>query len=159
MLKMTGLLVLLSLTLGCVQQNEEQTNMKEIESEVNQAFDGLVDAVRTMNVERYLGYFDRQEFTSLNDDGSVFHNFKQFESMYRQQAPYVEKYVSLEFDNVKITVINNSTAVLVNEYFAEVTLKSGDAVSASGAGTQVWSKGTGEWKLVNVSSSIKNSKE
>ena len=157
MLKTIGLVVLLFLTTGCVQKDMNLANQTEIEieSEVNQAFKGLIEAAKSLNVDLYLSFLDKQKFTSLNEDGSVFHNFSDFENMFRQQIPFLEKYESLLFENVKITVINRSTAVLVNEYIAEVVLKSGDTVSASGAGTQVWSKESGSWKLVNISGSMK----
>lgn len=147
---------MLFLTIGCVQKSINLTNKAElkIESEVNYAFSGLIEAVQSLNVDRYLEFLDKQKFTSLNEDGSVFYNFSDFENTFRQQMSSLEKYESLEFTNIKITVINSSTAVLVNEYIATVVLKSGDMVSASGAGTQVWSKSNDVWKLVSVSGSV-----
>ena len=151
------LFISLFLATGCVQNNMDLNKNSEIqiESEVYQAFQELVVAARSLNVDTYLAFFDKKKFTSLNANGSVFHNLSDFENFYRQQIPALEKYNSLEFINVKITVLNRSTAILVNEYIAEVVLKSGDIVSAGGAGTQVWSKASGSWKLVNVSGSVK----
>jgi len=136
--------------------NLDKKSELRIESEVNRAFEELAVAAQSLNIDEYLGFFDREKFTSLNDNGSVFHSFSDFESLYRQQIPALKKYNSLEFKNVKITVLNNSTAILVNEYTAEVVLQSGDAVSAGGAGAQVWSKASGAWLLVNVSGSMKS---
>jgi len=156
---MLKILLLISLfaTTGCVQNTMylDKNSELQVESEVKQVFEGLVVAARSLNIENYLSFFDKKKFTSLNDDGSVFHSFSEFEDVYRQQIPALEKYNSLEFTNVKITVLNNSTAILVNEYRAEVVLKSGDTVSAGGAGTQVWSKASGAWLLVSVSGSMK----
>ena len=151
------LVILLLVSTGCTHNKVElSANYDEaIKSEVNQSFLGLVEAAKSLNVERYLQFFDKDNFTSLNENGSVFHSLTDFENPYREQISYLEKYKSLEFFNVKITVINKSTAILVNEFHAVVLLKSGETVSASGAGTQVWSKMSDKWKLVNVSSSSK----
>jgi len=151
------LLISFFVTTGCVQNTMylDKSSELQVESEVKQVFEELAVAARSLNIDDYLGFFDKKKFTSLNDNGSVFHSFSDFENLYRQQIPALEKYNSLEFTNVKITVLNNSTAILVNEYRAEVVLKSGDTVSAGGAGTQVWSKGSGVWLLVSVSGSMK----
>lgn len=65
----------------------------------------------------------------------------------------IEKIVSLEFDQVKVTVLNPLTAILVNEFTQTILLKDGSSIEQSGGGTQVWLK-TGEaWKLVSNSAS------
>jgi ketosteroid isomerase-like protein len=128
---------------------------KELSEEVNLAFEGLADAVKTLNHTQYFSYFDKDNYTALNPDGTVLHSFDAFKKMYLPQTVYIQDYQNLTFNNVKIDIIDPNTAVLVNEYTAEIALKSGDTIKASGAGTQVWSKRTGAWKLVNVSSSVK----
>ena len=65
----------------------------------------------------------------------------------------VEKSVSLDFANVKVTVINPTTVILVNEYKQTMLLKSGGLVKQSGGGTQVWAKTNDSWKIVSVSAS------
>jgi aspartokinase len=52
-----------------------------------------------------------------------------------------------------VTVINPSTAILVNEYKQTILLKNTDTVQQSGGGTQVWSKSENKWKLVSISAS------
>ncbi len=142
---------------ACSANSDQPTEQREseIRSEVKTAFQDLANAAQTLNHDRYFSSFDSDKFTALNENGGVLHSFDAFKEMYLPQLKYVESYQSLEFNNVKIDVINASTAVLVNEYKATVTLTSGETVMASGAGTQVWSKRSGVWKLVNVSSSAK----
>ena len=130
-------------------------SLSNVEAEVETAFQKLVEASTSLNLEQYFSFFDTENFTSLNGDGTVYTSFGAFEEHTAPALSYIKKYQSLEFSNVKITALNNDTAVLVNEYAATVTLKSDQTVSAAGAGTQVWSKKTGEWKLVHVSSSSK----
>lgn len=150
------MLCLLALS-ACSSENITLTQQREneITVEVNSAFDGLAEAARALDHERYFSYFDKDKYTTLNADGTVLHSLEAFQSAYFPQVAYTERYNSLTFDNVKIDVIDANNAVLVNEYTAEVVLKSGNTVTASGAGTQVWSRRTGEWKLVHVASSAK----
>jgi len=142
---------------ACSANSDQLTAQREneIRSEVSAAFQGLANASKTLDHEKYFSYFDAEKYTALNENGVVLHSFDAFKEMYLPQLKYLESYQSLEFSNVKIDVIDASTAVLVNEYKATVTLTSGEVVNASGAGTQVWSKRIGVWKLVNVSSSAK----
>lgn len=142
---------------ACDTKEPPLTNQEEEEltKEVDLAFEGLADASKTLDHEKYFSYFDTEKYTALNENGSVLHSFGTFKEIYQPQLAFIKSYQSLEFSNVKIDVIDASTAVLVNEYQATVTLTSGETVTASGAGTQVWSKRTGAWKLVNVSSSAK----
>ena len=150
--------LLLFIMVGCVHKKSEASNepYEEVVLEVNAAFNGLIEAVKSLDTGRYFQFFDEGRFTSMNADGTVFHNLTDFKDPYREQIAMIQKYESLQFQNVKVTVVNNTTAVLVNEYQASVVLKSGEKVLAAGAGTQVWSKATGVWKLINISSSSKN---
>ena len=128
----------------------------ETKNAINQAFKGLTEAAKSLDVNQYAEFFYKEKFTALNADGTVTHSFEEFINGYSEGISALESYESLEFKNVKITVANSTTAILVNEYDAVVVLKSGDKVSAKGAGTQVWSKENGTWKLVSVSSSSKS---
>lgn len=124
-----------------------------IRTEVLASFDGLVDAVLASDTERYLRYFDSERFVGLHANGTVVHSMEAFARTYRQQAAAVKAYRSLVFDQVKVSVIDERTAILVNEFDAEVELTSGEVVGASGGGTQVWVSTGTSWKLVSVSSS------
>ena len=113
----------------------------------------------SLDIVAYLGYFDKKKFTALNANGTVTHSFSTFENDIRQQFPTIKRYLSLEFSNVKITIIDQKTAILVNEYKADLVLQSGQEVSAYGAGTQVWALSDQDWKLVSISSSNNTERE
>ena len=127
-----------------------------IVAEVQQAFEGLVEASKTLDVDRYLEFFDEELFTGLSDDGTVIDGFADLAVKYREMIHEVQEFRSLEFQNVKISVINETTAILVNEYEASVLLRSGDVVQAAGGGIQVWSWIDDQWKLVSVSASARS---
>jgi ketosteroid isomerase-like protein len=132
-----------------------ESEEEKIKKEITQAFEGLAEAAKSFDVDKYIEFFDGEKYTSLNSDGTVIHSLKQFEDIYREGILAIERYQSLEFSNVKITVVNAETTILVNEFEAKFLLKSGDTFSTSGGGTQVWAKGKDSWKLVSVSSSLK----
>ncbi|CAH0193445.1 hypothetical protein SRABI118_01555 [Massilia sp. Bi118] len=133
--------------------NNGSQNTSQIEAEVNDAFRGLVDASRALDARRYLDYVDKEKFTGSNAEGKVWHSFDNLEALISSGFPMVEEIVSLEFSNVKVTVINPSTAILVNEYKQTILLKNKDLVKQAGGGTQVWSKSGKGWKLVSISDS------
>ena len=126
-----------------------------VRAEVQAAFDGLVAATKAVDTAAYFSFFDQSLFTALNADGSTLPSFEAFERLYGPQIGAIERYNSLVFDPVIINVIDANTAVLVNEFEADIVLPSGEAITARGSGVQVWSKRTGTWKLVHVSSAAK----
>ncbi|WP_395374475.1 nuclear transport factor 2 family protein [Marinicella sp. W31] len=117
------------------------------------AFNGLIEASLSLKLEPYLEFFNKETFSSLNQDGTVYHNLNNFSESYATAISSIARYESLEFDNVKISVIDHNAAILVNQFEAVVILNNGDKVTARGAGTQVWKKNNTQWKLMHVSSS------
>lgn len=126
---------------------------EEIKAEVYQAFQELVEASQELNFDRYLRSFNLEKFSGLHANGTVMHSISDLVQTYRPGFEMVEKVESLEFNNVKITVLNKTTAILVNEYQDVSLLKTGERIEGKGGGTQVWAKSSGGWKLVSVSSS------
>ncbi len=129
------------------------TDPDPIEAEIIEAFRGLVDASTALDAVRYLEYFDKEKFTGLGADGKAWHSIRNLEEVVAPGFSAVEKIVSLEFFNVKVTVINESTAILVNEYKQTILLKNETIVRQAGGGTQVWSRSEDAWKLVSISAS------
>ena len=133
--------------------NTLPTDRMRIEEEVMQAFGGLVEASKALDASRYLTFIDREKFTGLSADGKAWHSIKNLEDLVVAGFPMVEKILSLTFQNVKVTVINPTTAILVNEYQQTILLKDQNTVKQSGGGTQVWSRRDDAWKLVSISAS------
>jgi hypothetical protein len=157
LLAIAGLLMSLLTLTACSDKPKDMPNQSHsnIESEVRQAFLGLVEASNALDVERYFSYFDKEKFTGLNADGTVWSSMKDFEMLVIPGFASVKRIASLEFSKVIITEINQTTAVLVNEYKQRIELKNGEIVDDAGGGTQIWSKSSGAWKLVSVSASEK----
>lgn len=151
--KMVAAVFLMLNVVGCATLNDEPVRSSQIEAEVRDAFKELVAASKALDAKRYFECFDREKFTGLSANGKVWHSIKDLENIVIPGFLAVDKINSLAFFNVKITVINPSTAILANEFKETVLLKNGSTITQSGGGTQVWSKSGKSWKLVSVSAS------
>ena len=134
-----------------------EASFNQIEQEVQQSFKGLAEAVNAIDVKGYFAFFDHEKFVGLNADGTNWNSIEDLERLIYPSFELIQKVESLVFTNVRISVIDANTAILVNEYEQRVLLKSGELVDFAGGGTQVWSKASGRWKLVSVSASVKPS--
>lgn len=145
-------LALLSLLGACVSEPAITSSWQpiDVKSEIEFAFRELVDAAQSNDTEQYFSFFEPDAFTAIGADGSVIPTFEAFKLIYAPQFAAVENYIGLDFETVEIRIIDKQTAILLNEYTAELVLVSGERVSASGAGVQVWVKRSDQWKLAHV---------
>ena len=157
MMNKTLILSILILLFSCDRESLKVSETQEltIKKEVNTAFLQLIESAKSLNVENYLNHFDSNNFTGINGDGTIIRSLADFRKMYTEGMTHLKSYKSLEFPEVHITIINNFTAILVNEFDMVGISYTGDEFSASGAGTQIWSKKSGIWKLISVSGSHK----
>ncbi|MCA1856002.1 nuclear transport factor 2 family protein [Massilia oculi] len=123
------------------------------EAEVVEAFRELVEASRALDPGRYFAAIDQERFTGLSADGTTWHSFQALEQLISNGFQMIDEIVDLAFARVKVTVINPSTAILVNEFRQTIRLKNGELVRQAGGETQVWSKSGKTWKLVSISAS------
>ncbi len=128
----------------------------EIEREIRQSFNGLVEAARALDVRRYFEFIDAEKFVGLNADGSNWNSIDELRELIEAGFNSIERVESLEFINIRISVIDVNTAVLVNEYQQRVLLKSGTHYDDAGGGAQVWSKASGKWLIVSIAASPKH---
>lgn len=128
----------------------------DIKAEVMSAFNRLVLSANSLDSDAYFQHFDEEKFIGLNSDGSNWNSIDELKPLIEGGFNAIEKIDSLEFTNIRISVIDRYTAVLVNEFEQTMTLKVGTVVDLAGGGTQVWSKHSGTWKLVSVSASNTN---
>ena len=152
-MKICSLLVVCALCVISACSDEAQKLSQEEEAhitdEVLQSFDSLVAAAKSLEAEPYFAHFAKDRFTGTMDV-TVLSSFQELETMYTQYLPEIKAYLSLEFDNVKVTVIDRDAAILVNEFSESIELASGDTLSMHGSGVQVWAREASEWKLISV---------
>lgn len=139
---------------ACYSDSDQLSQVDEqaVIAEVEEAFNSLAVAAKSLKAEPYFDHFSPDQFTALVE-GAVLLSFEEFEQMYREQLPLIEGYLTLEFNKVKITPLSRNAAVLVNEFSETIALATGDTLSIRGGGTQVWTRMEGVWKLVHVSGS------
>ncbi len=151
MFKCKFITVIFALSLSCLAY----ANPTDIEKEVLASFKSLVDASKRLDAENYFKHFDADKFVGLNSDGTNWNSINELVPVVNMGFSSIKEVISLEFPNVQVSVIDDYTAILVNEYSQSMLLKNGTSYTASGGGTQVWSKRSGQWKLVSVSASNK----
>lgn len=154
-IKILGIVAVAGLLLSCAPSNNRLTPTVEAETErqVRHAFNGLVDASKSLDTLRYLSYVDAEHFVGLNANGTVWRSRDELSGSIQQAFDSIARVTSLDFTTVEISVIDDQTAVLVNEYEQALLLKTGETLRVAGGGAQVWSRATGDWKLVSISAS------
>jgi ketosteroid isomerase-like protein len=133
-----------------VNSNE---NHVQIEKEVLASFQSLVQASKDLDAKAYFAHFNEEKFVGLNSDGTNWNSINDLRPLITNGFAAIKEITLLTFTNVKVSVVNEQTAILVNEYIQSMELKNGSVVSSAGGGTQVWSKDNGSWKIVSVSAS------
>lgn len=126
-----------------------------VEEEVLASFKSLVQASRDLNSKAYFAHFYKEKFVGLNSDGKNWNSLNDLEPLIINGFSAIKEIKLLTFINVKVSVINAQTAILVNEYIQSIELKNGSLVNNAGGGTQVWFKDKGTWKIVSISASNK----
>lgn len=116
-------------------------------------FNQLAEAAKHLDHEAYFELFEPQQFTALMADGTTLQSFDQFREIYLAGVSAVTRYEWLRFDPVQITVLSDSTALLINEFEAQLVLHSGRRVTAAGAGSQLWHRTETGWRLISIASS------
>ncbi len=140
---------------ACAYAPVSETDPQTLRDEVRGRFDSLVSAIRSLDSNRYFEHFDQARFTALNHDGTVTPAFDVFQHDFVKAFAGLKRYQSLEFQNLKISLIDANTAILINEYSATIELNSGAVTDVAGAGSQVWHKSADSWLLVSISSSAR----
>lgn len=151
----TAILCAAVLLVGCAASPSQlsEAAAENLRQQVLARFEQLADAAQRLDHDGYFALFDRQRFTALMADGTTLDSFNKFREIYLQGIAPVDRYVSLSFDPVQVTVLSDSVAVLMNEFEAQLILKSGKRVTASGAGSQIWQRTGNQWLLVSIASS------
>lgn len=156
-MKLIAIMIACITLLSCMQKDIKLATLKEqsIKQEVLQSFQRLVNASKDLDTEKYYKIIDHAKFLGLNVNGTNWSSFQELKSAITPGFDSIKTINSLEFPNVKVSVIDHQTAVLVNEYIQSFTLKSGQTLISKGGGTQIWSKSSGKWLLVSISASLK----
>lgn len=148
-------LIIAFLTLCVAWATHATPDVKRVEQEVLASFQSLVEASRALDAERYFAHFDKDKFVGLNSDGSNWNSIDELVPLIKGGFSALKEVKKLSFNNVKVSVIDQNTAILVNEFVQTSELMDGRLVTGAGGGAQVWSKRSGAWKLVSFSASNK----
>ncbi|WP_100657017.1 nuclear transport factor 2 family protein [Alteromonas flava] len=133
-----------------------KSNETQIEHEVLAAFDQLVTASKNLDAKHYFKLIDTEKFVGLDSDGTNWNSIEDLKPLITIGFSAIKTISSLEFTNIKVSVIDSQTAILVNEFTQSFTLQNDQSMTISGGGAQVWHKKNGSWKIVSISAGIKH---
>lgn len=143
--------------LGCSHKPTAMSSQQkqQAEREVRLAFSQLVAAYHALDTAKYFSFFYQEKFIGLSEVGTNWNSFAPLKQGIEAGFSAIAHVEQLTFPNVKVSVIDPNTAILVNEFQQIARLHSGDVIEFAGGGTQVWVKHSGSWKLVSISASAK----
>ena len=92
-----------------------------IKNEVLKAFEDLVAASKALDENAYFSFFDAEKFVGLNSEGTIWRSIDDIRPLIASWFKYTQSVDSLEFPKVKLSVIDNNTVILVNEFEQTMT--------------------------------------
>jgi hypothetical protein len=101
-----------TLSLSCLSY----ANSADVEKEILASFQSLVNASKRLDAKRYFEHFDADKFVGLNSDGTNWNSINDLMPVINIGFSSIHEVVSLKFPNVKVSVIDRYTAILVNEF-------------------------------------------
>jgi hypothetical protein len=111
--------------------------------------DNLADAVKDVDVERYLTYFDKGDAFTFTQDGIVTRSWEGYADLKRGVwGEVLESVERFEYDLI-VQPIGDDAGVVTMTFDMKATMPTGDMLAGGGTYTAVCSKKSGEWKVVN----------
>ncbi|WP_218420080.1 hypothetical protein [Alteromonas lipotrueae] len=123
MSKYIFIIIVFALSFSCAVKATSEN--KQIKDEVLESFKSLVDASKKLDSALYFQHFDSDKFVGLNADGTNWNSIDELTPLIISGFNAIEKVTHLKFNNVNISIIDNFTAILVNEYVQSMILKMG----------------------------------
>ena len=134
-----------------ISSHASSSDSEAIKQEVQNAFQGLVTAFENLDMEAYFSYFDKEKFSGLNADGKHWTSFDEIKANVEPSFATIAEVESLVYTTTHITIIDDNTVILLNQYKQRLLMKNGSITSDDGSGMQVWSQRKGRWQLVSLS--------
>lgn len=146
------ILPLMLLAVACQPATMELTEEQKaaIAEELTQAFDDYAVAVRQLDQESALGFFQQSEDIAFAEFGAITLSWSALAEMVREGWPMYASVESFEWGNLHIQVLAPTVAAVTTTFDFAATDTAGAPIAISGTFTAVWAEGDGEWKIVNV---------
>ncbi|WP_199608896.1 hypothetical protein [Flocculibacter collagenilyticus] len=84
----------------------------EIKKEVLASFQSLVQASKDLDATHYFEHFNTHKFVGLNSDGTNWNSIEDLSPIINNGFSSIKEVTLLKFTNVKISVIDQNTAIL-----------------------------------------------
>lgn len=149
-MRVLATLAVLLLVAACQAVPPEMTEdqNQEVQVAITSLLDDLADAVKDLDVERYLTLFKEGDAFTFVQDGVETRTWDGYAELKRSVWGGVETVDRFEYDHV-VQVLDGGTGVGTMIFSMTATTPTGDVLEGSGTYTAVCAEENGEWKVVN----------
>ena len=149
-------LVLAVLTLAfltaCQPATTELTDEQKagIAQDLTQAFDAYATAVRQLDQDAVLGFFQQSDDFALAEYGEITRSWTALAEGLRQSWPMYASVESFAWGDLHIQVLTSQIAVVTTTFDFAASDTAGAPIAVNGTFSSVWLQADGEWKIVNL---------
>jgi len=130
-----------------IELTEEQK--ATISEELTQAYDGYGGAVRQLNQDGVLSFFQQSEDITFAEAGAVYRSWSTVAELVHQSWPLYASVQNFQWGDLHIQVLAPNIAVVATTFDLAASYTTGDPVAVSGTASHVWLKTDGSWKIVS----------
>tara|TARA_R110000868_G_scaffold102686_2_gene282936 strand:- start:15757 stop:16266 length:510 start_codon:yes stop_codon:yes gene_type:complete len=127
----------------------EQQVLSTDEQTVCSRFHEMVAAAQRVETDAVFGFFQPDGFSAALS-GRLYSDWSAWAQEYRESVAAIASFDRMKFPEVRVRTIAPDTILLLNTYDEQVTLQDGSVHQLTGFGTQVWTRQTGDWRIVHI---------
>lgn len=138
-----------SASYGMTNACERPEMLSTDEREVCRRFRDMIDATRRLDGAALTSHYWEDGFSAIIG-GVIRRDFQAWRAELIAAFEMIARVEDLDFPEVAIQTIDPETILLLNTYTETLHMKDGTIVPVEGAGTQLWRRRDGEWRLSHV---------
>ncbi len=121
-----------------------------IAEELTQAFDGYAAAVRQLDQDGVLSFFQQSEDVAFAEYGAITLSWSALAEFVRQNWPMYASVENFQWGDLHIQALAPHIAAVTTTFDFAASDTTGAAIAVSGTFSTVWVQTAGEWKIVNL---------
>ena len=126
-----------------------EADQAAISEELAQAYAGYGEAVRHLNQDGMLGYFQQSDDLTYAENGAVYRSWAALAELVRQNWPLYASVQNFQWGDLHIQVLAPNVAAVTTTFDFAGSDTTGAAAAISGTASYVWVKTDGGWKIVS----------
>jgi ketosteroid isomerase-like protein len=130
---------------------EQKTTIAE---ELSQEFDVYGAAVRQLDPDAVLGFFQESDELAFAEFGEVVLSWSTLAEQVRESWPQYASVESFEWGDLHIQALAAHVAAVTTTFDFQASDTTGAPIAVNGTFSTVWVQTDGEWKIVNVAATF-----